>query len=175
MRGRPGDFVAHRAPPKWHWEQDSRLPSNLSPAEAWVFPYFLICSVRQNNLDPQDWGMGEMTSKNSQKHARETLNDCTRSARGRPFWGFCQELSHSPPQAQARARPCACLAQGRKPVMRKVGDRSTEELEDIVRRARPELRDPQGISVGRAVRAHTVQTSAQCRSFPLGHPQLEFL
>lgn len=30
--------------------------SNLSPAVARVFPYFLLCSMRQSNLDAQDWG-----------------------------------------------------------------------------------------------------------------------
>ena len=37
--------------------------ANLSPAVAWISPYFLIYSLRESNLDPQDWWVGEMTSK----------------------------------------------------------------------------------------------------------------
>lgn len=32
--------------------------ANLSPAVAGVFPYFLICSPSQSNLDPQARGWG---------------------------------------------------------------------------------------------------------------------
>ena len=72
---------------------------NLSPAVAWIFPYFLFCSLRESNLDPQDWWVDEMTSKNSQTCVTETFGDWTGSTHGRLLWSLCQELSPSPPQA----------------------------------------------------------------------------